>query len=54
MEIREYDVPAPEPGGLIVKIEQATVCGSDLHVWRAETAAHAADPAIDVHGGTAR
>lgn len=45
VEIREYDVPAPEPGGLIVKIEQATVCGSDLHVWRAETAAQSSDPA---------
>ena len=45
VEIRDYDVPRPEPGGLIVKIEQATVCGSDLHVWRAETAAQSSDPA---------
>lgn len=43
--LREYDVPEPEPGGMIVRIEQASVCGSDLHVWRAETAQQSADPA---------
>lgn len=43
--LREYDVPDPEPGGLIVRVEQASICGSDLHVWRGETAAQAAEPA---------
>ena len=28
-EIREYDVPDPEPGAIIVRITQAGVCGSD-------------------------
>jgi D-arabinose 1-dehydrogenase-like Zn-dependent alcohol dehydrogenase len=32
--IEEYDVPDPEPGGLILKITQAGVCGSDMHTWR--------------------
>jgi L-iditol 2-dehydrogenase len=32
-EIREYPVPEPEPGGLVVKIEVSTVCGSDVHAW---------------------
>ena len=31
--IEEFDVPAPEPGGLILKITQAGICGSDLHIW---------------------
>ncbi len=32
-EIREYPVPAPEPGAIVARIELATVCGSDLHIW---------------------
>jgi threonine dehydrogenase-like Zn-dependent dehydrogenase len=32
-EIREYPVPDPEPGGMIVRIRQAGICGSDLHSW---------------------
>lgn len=31
--IEEFPRPEPEPGGLVVDIEAATVCGSDLHVW---------------------
>ena len=38
VEIREYPVPDPEPGGMILEIEQAAICGSDLHVWRGDTA----------------
>jgi len=34
--IEEYEVPDPEPGGLILKITQAGVCGSDLHTWRGD------------------
>ncbi|HEU0103451.1 MAG TPA: zinc-binding dehydrogenase [Mycobacteriales bacterium] len=45
IEIAEYDVPDPEPGGLVVRIEQAAICGSDLHVWRGETAGETASPA---------
>lgn len=37
-EIEEYDVPDPEPGGIILKITQAGVCGSDLHTWRGDQA----------------
>ena len=35
-EIREFDLPDPEPGAIIVKIEQAGICGSDLHTWRGD------------------
>ncbi len=35
-EIREYPVPEPEPGALLVKVALANVCGSDLHYWRGE------------------
>jgi D-arabinose 1-dehydrogenase-like Zn-dependent alcohol dehydrogenase len=36
IEIREYPVPEPEPGAILVKITMATVCGSDLHMWRGD------------------
>ena len=35
-EIREYDLPDPEPGAIVLKMTQAGVCGSDLHVWRGD------------------
>lgn len=33
-EIREYPRPAAAPGGLVVEIDVATVCGSDVHAWQ--------------------
>jgi D-arabinose 1-dehydrogenase-like Zn-dependent alcohol dehydrogenase len=36
MEIREYPVCDAEPGGVMVKMTVANVCGSDLHQWRGE------------------
>src|SRR5256885_15269440 len=35
-EIREYPVPDPEPGAMLIKVALANVCGSDLHYWRGE------------------
>jgi D-arabinose 1-dehydrogenase-like Zn-dependent alcohol dehydrogenase len=35
-ELKEYTVPEPEPGALVMKISVANVCGSDLHQWRGE------------------
>ena len=35
-EIREYDLPDPEPGAIIMRITQAGICGSDLHMWRGD------------------
>jgi threonine dehydrogenase-like Zn-dependent dehydrogenase len=35
-ELREYPVPDPEPGAILVKLARAGVCGSDLHIWRGE------------------
>ena len=36
MQIKEYEVCDPEPGGIVVKMTVANVCGSDLHQWRGE------------------
>lgn len=35
-EIREFPVPDPEPGAVVIKVSLANVCGSDLHYWRGE------------------
>lgn len=35
-EIEEYEVPDPEPGGIILRMTQAGICGSDLHTWRGD------------------
>ncbi len=35
-EIEEYDVPAPEAGAVLLRMTQAGICGSDLHVWRGD------------------
>ena len=33
LEIVDYPLPDPEPGAVLVKVEVATVCGSDVHAW---------------------
>lgn len=35
-EIKEYVLPEPEPGAILLKTSVANVCGSDLHQWRGE------------------
>lgn len=34
--LREYPVPEPGPGAILVKVTYANICGSDLHLWRGE------------------
>jgi threonine dehydrogenase-like Zn-dependent dehydrogenase len=33
VEFRDYELPSPEPGALLVETAAAGVCGSDLHMW---------------------
>ncbi len=35
-ELREYPVPEPEAGAVLIRLTRAGVCGSDLHIWRGE------------------
>ena len=52
MEIREYPVPEPEPGAILIKVSRANICGSDLHMWRGDlnlSAVGAPLPAIIGH-----
>lgn len=36
MVMKEYTVPEPEPGAIVIRTSIANVCGSDLHQWRGE------------------
>ncbi|NHI01677.1 zinc-binding dehydrogenase [Oceanimonas sp. MB9] len=33
LEYQEYEVPAPAPGAVMVKVLCSNVCGSELHIW---------------------
>jgi len=32
-EIREYELPEPAPGQVLMRVTKANVCGSDIHMW---------------------
>jgi len=36
VEIREIEILPPEPGAIVVKVEAATVCGTDVHIWQGD------------------
>ena len=36
VEIREIEILPPEPGALVVRVEAATVCGTDVHIWEGD------------------
>jgi len=35
-EMREYPVPDPEPGAIVVKITMASICGTDVHLYQGD------------------
>src|SRR3990172_12024871 len=41
-EIRQFDVPDPEPDAIVIKISMSGICGSDLHIWRGDSPVFAA------------
>ncbi len=49
MEVRELDVRAPGPDEILVRIRMATICGSDLHMWRDEVPWFQKHPGIQGH-----
>jgi threonine dehydrogenase-like Zn-dependent dehydrogenase len=53
LEIREYPVPEPPAGGMVARIRQANVCGSELHFWRGHGPAAAGTPIVFGHEAVA-
>ena len=37
-EVREFPVPEPATGEVLIRIKATGICGSDLHVYRDATA----------------
>src|SRR5687768_15029372 len=36
VELREIAILPPGPGALVVQVEAATVCGTDVHIWQGD------------------
>jgi threonine dehydrogenase-like Zn-dependent dehydrogenase len=49
MELTEYEVPEPGPDEILVRVTQASICGSDLHMWRGEVPWFQRAPGIQGH-----
>jgi threonine dehydrogenase-like Zn-dependent dehydrogenase len=39
LELREYDLPEPGPGEVLLRVRRANVCGSDIHAYHWESPA---------------
>ncbi|WP_134740884.1 zinc-binding dehydrogenase [Nocardioides sp. 503] len=53
-EVREFPTPTASAGQLVVEIETATVCGSDVHAWQGHLALPVDPPLILGHEMTGR
>ena len=49
LEMREYPIPEVEPRGILVKVEMAGICGSDVHQWRGKLGLKSTLPTIQGH-----
>ena len=49
LQIREYPIPEVEPRGILVKVEMAGICGSDIHQWHGRTTMKPPLPNIPGH-----
>ncbi|WP_254524446.1 zinc-binding dehydrogenase [Natrinema caseinilyticum] len=36
VEIQEFDLPTPEPRGILTEVVRTNICGSDLHFWKGD------------------
>lgn len=50
IEFREYDVPAPAPGGIVAAVTQTNVCGSEVHMWKGEFGNRGVMPGHEMSG----
>ncbi len=49
LEIREIPIPELEPGAVLAHVETATICGTDLHIWKGEMTMFSTVPSILGH-----
>ena len=53
-EIREYPIPEVEDKGILVRVEMAGVCGSDVHQWKGNVGIRPQLPVIPGHEAVGR
>jgi threonine dehydrogenase-like Zn-dependent dehydrogenase len=53
LQVQEFPILDPEPGGLVVAVEAATVCGTDVHNWQGHTSS-LKPPVVPGHEGVGR
>jgi L-iditol 2-dehydrogenase len=49
LQVQEVPFPEIEPGGVLVKVDAATLCGTDVHVWEGVSALPDGTPYIPGH-----
>jgi L-iditol 2-dehydrogenase len=54
LEIREFPLTEPGPGELLVEIDAATVCGTDVHNWQGAAGGRLRPPVVPGHEGVGR
>ena len=50
IEFYQYEVPEPEPDGVIAEVTQTNVCGSEIHMWKGEIGAGGVMPGHEMSG----
>jgi L-iditol 2-dehydrogenase len=53
-EIREFTIPEVEPKGILVKVEMAGICGTDVHQWHGKIGIRPQLPVIPGHEAVGR
>ncbi|MDR3122040.1 MAG: alcohol dehydrogenase catalytic domain-containing protein, partial [Clostridiales bacterium] len=49
MEVRDIPIPEPGPGQVRIKIAEAGICGSDLHIYHSDIAIPVRPPVVVGH-----
>jgi D-arabinose 1-dehydrogenase-like Zn-dependent alcohol dehydrogenase len=49
LEIQELPIPQVEPRGILVKVELAGICGTDIHQWRGDMGSRIKTPLVPGH-----
>ncbi len=49
LQVREVPIPRVEPMGILVKVEMAGICGTDIHMWRGDLGGRVTLPLVPGH-----
>ena len=49
LEVQSVPIPPIEPGGVLIRVDAATLCGTDVHIWEGVSASVGGVPYIPGH-----